>query len=42
MNDYVHGGINKTLFVKKDNGNLLLARIYVDDFFWKDNKQDVG
>ena len=31
QNGYTRGGVDNTLFVKKENGNLMIAQIYVDD-----------
>jgi hypothetical protein len=30
-NDYIRGSVDKTLFIKKDNDELFIAQIYVDD-----------
>ena len=30
-NDYTKGSVDKTLFIKKDNDELFIAQIYVDD-----------
>ena len=30
-NDYTRGSVDKTLFIKKDNDELFIAQIYVDD-----------
>jgi hypothetical protein len=38
---YKKGGKDKTLFVKDDNGRLMIAQIYVDDIvFWWNVEQD--
>lgn len=31
QNDYIRGEVDKTLFIKKEDGNLMIAQIYVDD-----------
>ena len=28
---YTRGGVDKTLFIKNENGKLMIAQIYVDD-----------
>ncbi|KAI3814185.1 hypothetical protein L1987_18933 [Smallanthus sonchifolius] len=33
-NDFVHGKIDSTLFIKKSGGDYLLVQIYVDDIFF--------
>ena len=33
-NDYTCGSVDKTLFIKKDNDELFIAQIYVDDIMF--------
>lgn len=33
-NGYVRGVVDKTLFIRKQEGNLVVAQIYVDDIFF--------
>ena len=38
-NDYVRGGVDKTLFIKRDQKDIMIAQIYVDDIVFGGKSQ---
>ncbi|GKF22036.1 putative ribonuclease H-like domain-containing protein, partial [Tanacetum coccineum] len=41
-NGYRRGTIDKTLFIKKDRGDILLVQVYVDDIIFGSTKKSLG
>ncbi|GKC00393.1 putative ribonuclease H-like domain-containing protein, partial [Tanacetum coccineum] len=40
-NGYIRGTIDKTLFIKKDRGDILLVQVYVDDIIFRSTKKSL-
>ena len=38
-NNYVRGGVDKTLFIKRDQKDIMIAQIYVDDIVFGGKSQ---